>query len=143
MPFQIIRNDITQVRADAIVNTANPQPVVGSGTDWAIHNAAGPELLEARKKIGRIPAGQAAATPAFRLPARYVLHTVSPAWIDGAHQEEALLRKAYDAALALAESYRSAARGTEDDRRCLLEEFTRQSDYAACLLRQRILACFA
>ena len=103
MPFQIIRNDITQVRADAIVNTANPQPIIGGGTDWAIHDAAGPELLEARKQIGPIGTGESAATPGFRLPAKYVLHTVSPSWIDGNHQEEELLRKAYDAALELAD----------------------------------------
>ncbi|MBR0040257.1 MAG: macro domain-containing protein [Oscillospiraceae bacterium] len=103
MPFQIIRNDITKVEADAIVNTANPEAAVGGGTDWAIHKAAGPELLEARKKIGEIEIGQSAATPAFQLSAKYVLHTVSPAWIDGHHREEELLRKAYDAALQLAD----------------------------------------
>ena len=54
MPFQIIRNDITKVKADAIVNTANPHPIIGSGTDSAIHEAAGPELLSVRKKIGDI-----------------------------------------------------------------------------------------
>ena len=102
MPFQIIRNDITKVAADAIVNTANPEPVVGGGTDWAIHQAAGPELLEARKEIGEIAVGRSSATPAFGLSAKYVLHTVSPAWIDGKHQEEELLRKAYDSALELA-----------------------------------------
>ena len=103
MPFTIIRNDITEVAADAIVNTANPKPVIGGGTDYAIHKAAGPELLEARKKIGEIHTGQSVATPAFQLSAKYVLHTVSPAWIDGKHREEELLRKAYDAALQLAE----------------------------------------
>ena len=102
MSFQIIRNDITKVKADAIVNTANPEPVIGSGTDWAIHHAAGPELLEARKRIGHIDVGRAAATPAFGLEASYVLHTVSPVWIDGKHREEELLRQAYDAALHLA-----------------------------------------
>ncbi len=102
MPLQILRNDITRVKADAIVNTANPEPVIGGGTDYAIHKAAGPELLEARARIGRIGVGQSAATPAFRLPAKYVLHTVSPAWIDGGHREEAELRRAYDAALELA-----------------------------------------
>ncbi len=86
MPFRIIRNDITKVSADAIVNTANPEPEIGGGTDWAIHRAAGPELLEARRKIGRLAVGQAAATPAFGLPAKYVLHTVSPVWIDGKHR---------------------------------------------------------
>ena len=102
MPFEIIRNDITRVKADAIVNTANPDPIVGSGTDSAIHHAAGPQLLAAREEIGEIPVGSAVETPAFDLPAKYVLHTVSPAWIDGAHGEETLLRNAYDAALKLA-----------------------------------------
>ena len=104
MPFRIIRNDITKVSADAIVNTANPEPEIGGGTDWAIHRAAGPELLEARRRIGRLAVGQAAATPAFGLPAKYVLHTVSPVWIDGKHREEELLRQAYDTALDLAQS---------------------------------------
>lgn len=103
MPFQIIRNDITKVKADAIVNTANPLPAIGGGTDWAIHEAAGPELLAARKEIGVIAVGQSAATPAFALPAKYVLHTVSPAWDGGQYGEKELLRKAYDSALALAE----------------------------------------
>lgn len=103
MPFQIIRNDITKVKADAIVNTANPRPIVGSGTDTAIHEAAGPELLKARKKIGNITPGYAVSTPAFNLPAKYVIHTVGPSWIDGKHREEATLRKAYDAALNLAD----------------------------------------
>ena len=104
MPFQIIRNDITKVKADAIVNTANPRPVIGSGTDSAIHEAAGPELLEARKKIGDIAPGNAAITPGFRLPARYVLHTVCPVWVNGQHHEEAVLRSAYDSALYLADA---------------------------------------
>ena len=102
MPFRIIRNDITRVEADAIVNTADPLPCVGGGTDWAVHQAAGPELLAARERIGEIEVGCARATPAFGLPARYVLHTVSPVWVDGRHGEEAQLRKAYDAALSLA-----------------------------------------
>ena len=103
MPLQIIRNDITKVVADAIVNTANPRPVIGNGTDSAIHAAAGPELLAARQEIGDIAVGCAVATPAFGLPAKYVLHTVSPSWIDGAHGEEELLLAAYRAALAEAE----------------------------------------
>ena len=102
MPFQIIRNDITKVTADAIVNTANPKPVIGGGTDWAIHNAAGPELLKARQKIGDIGVGQSMATPAFGLSARYVLHTVSPIWVNGKYHEEEHLREAYDSALNLA-----------------------------------------
>lgn len=104
MPLQIIRNDITKVVADAIVNTANPRPIIGNGTDTAIHTAAGPELLAARQQIGEIAVGHSVATPAFDLPAKYVLHTVSPFWIDGEHGEEELLLKAYNAALELAES---------------------------------------
>ncbi|MBR2583503.1 MAG: macro domain-containing protein [Oscillospiraceae bacterium] len=102
MPFEIIRNDITKTAVDAIVNTADPEPEIGGGTDWAIHTAAGPELLEARKKLGAICPGETAATGAFALPAKYVLHTVAPAWIDGRHGEEELLRRAYDSALSLA-----------------------------------------
>lgn len=102
MPFQIIRNDLTKVSADAIVNTANPKPVIGGGTDYAIHKAAGPELLAAREALGAIPVGQSAATPAFGLSANYVLHTVSPVWIDGRQGEAEDLRRAYDAALHLA-----------------------------------------
>ena len=104
MPFRIIRNDITKVAADAIVNTANPAPRIGAGTDYAIHTAAGPELLEARKQIGFIEVGTCAATPAFNLPAKYVLHTVSPVWDGGQHGEEEQLRRAYDSALSLAAS---------------------------------------
>ena len=106
MPYEIVRNDITRMEVDAIVNTANPRPVIGSGTDHAIHKAAGPELLEARKKIGDIAVGESKATRAFGLHARYVLHTVSPAWKDGEHHEEELLRKAYEAALELARKLR-------------------------------------
>ena len=86
MPFQIIRNDITKVRADVIVNTANPHPTIGGGTDSAIYAAAGEEkLLAERRKIGEIAQGQAAATPAFDLQAKHIIHTVGPAWIDGNH----------------------------------------------------------
>ena len=109
MPLKVVRNDITKVAADAIVNTANPFPVVGAGTDRAIHEAAGPKLLEARIEIGCIPTGCAKATRAFDLPAKYVLHTVSPAWIGGTHGEAALLRKAYDAALELADELHCAS----------------------------------
>lgn len=103
MPFQIIRNDITKVKADIIVNTANPQPKTGSGTDSAIYSAAGAEaLLAERKKIGDIAPGQAAYTSAFALPAKYIIHTVGPAWLDGLHGEKEILRACYDNALALA-----------------------------------------
>ncbi len=75
MPFHIIRHDITKVKADAIVNTANPKPVIGSGTDNAIYEAAGKEkLLAEREKIGEIEPGHSRYTPAFDLPAKYVIH---------------------------------------------------------------------
>ena len=102
MPFEIVRNDITNMHADAIVNSANPQPVVGTGTDSSIHEKAGPKLLAARQKIGPIPVGQAAITPAFQLHAKYVIHTVGPIWKGGSSGEEDLLRSCYDRSLQLA-----------------------------------------
>lgn len=103
MPFQIIRNDITKVRADAIVNTANPQPMIGGGTDSAIYVAAGEkELLVERKKIGKIQPGQAMPTDAFKLQAKYIIHTVGPSWIDGQHGEREILHSCYENSLNLA-----------------------------------------
>lgn len=106
MPFEIIRNDITNMCVDAIVNTANPNPVVGAGTDTAIHKKAGPQLLLARQKIGNIPCGSAAITPAFHLNAKYVIHTVGPVWQGGDYSEAETLRSCYDSALTLALKYR-------------------------------------
>ena len=84
MPLEIIRNDITRVRADAIVNTANPKVAIGAGTDAAVYKAAGKEqLLAARAEIGELRPGEAAVTPAFGLDARYIIHTVGPAWRGG------------------------------------------------------------
>lgn len=74
MPFEIVRNDITNMRVDAIVNTANPRPVIGSGTDSMINEKAGPKLLAARKQIGDIACGNAVATPAFDLQAKYTVN---------------------------------------------------------------------
>ncbi len=102
MPFEIIRGDITEIKADAIVNAANPDPVIGSGVDAGIHKKAGPKLLKARKKIGPIAVGQAAVTAAFDLDAKFVIHAVGPVWEGGRFGEEALLRQCYDNALALA-----------------------------------------
>ena len=102
MPFAIVRNDITNMRVDAIVNTANPRPVIGLGVDSAIHEKAGPRLLAARQKIGSIPCGSAAITPAFHLDAKYVIHTVGPVWDGGSYGEETLLRNCYDNSLKLA-----------------------------------------
>ena len=102
MPFEIVRNDITKMAVDAIVNTANPRPVIGFGTDAAVHKAAGPGLLQARQEIGHIAIGQAAITPAFDLQAKYVIHTVGPVWDGGGYGEEESLRKCYDNSLKLA-----------------------------------------
>ena len=105
MPFEIVRNDITNMRVDAIVNSANPRAVVGLGTDSSIHQKAGPQLLAARKKIGEIAVGQAAVTPAFNLHAKCVIHTVGPVWRGGSYGEEQLLRNCYDNSLKLAQKY--------------------------------------
>ncbi|MGN0998122.1 MAG: macro domain-containing protein [Faecousia sp.] len=102
MPFEIVRNDIANMCVDAIVNTANPKPVIGYGVDAGIHRKAGPELLAARQRIGDIPVGGAAITPGFRLNAKYVIHTVGPVWVDGSHREEKLLRACYEKSLRLA-----------------------------------------
>ena len=102
MPFTIQRSDIVTMAVDAIVNTANPQPIVGSGTDYAVHAAAGPRLLEARKKLGPIPMGQARITPGFDLPARYVIHAVGPQWQGGKLGEEFILRSTCYSAMNLA-----------------------------------------
>ena len=102
MPFEIVRNDIVNMRVDAIVNTANPLPVIGGGTDAGIHAAAGPELLEARKGIGEIAVGNAALTPGFSLQAKYVIHTVGPRWQGGGAGEEQLLEQCYRKSMELA-----------------------------------------
>ena len=103
MPFKIIRNDITKIKADAIVNTANPEPVYMAGTDAAIYRAAGEDrLLEARRKIGAIGEGMVAVTPAFDLDATYIFHTVGPSWQGGGHGEADTVRCCYENCLAKA-----------------------------------------
>ena len=107
MALSIIRNDITRVTADAIVNTANPKPIVGAGTDTAIYNAAGADkLLEARKKIGNIKQGDAYVTPAFELDAQFIIHTVGPIWVNGSFGECDVLRQCYLNSLELASQYK-------------------------------------
>lgn len=81
MPFKIIKNDITKVKADAIVNTVNPNVKIGDGVEYAIYNAAGKdELLKAREKLGYMPPGEVGITPAFKLDAKYIIHVSSPVW---------------------------------------------------------------
>lgn len=107
MPFQIVRNDITKVQADAIVNTVNPNAVIGSGVEQAIYEAAGKEkLLEARKKIGLLQVGEVAITDAFQLDANYIIHVSSPVWIDGLRGERELLYNCYSNALNIAKDYK-------------------------------------
>ena len=102
MPFEIVRNDIVNMKVDAIVNTANPRPIIGAGTDKAVHDKAGARLLLARKEIGDIVIGEAAITPAFDLDANYVIHTAGPIWRDGKSSEEALLASCFKNSLRLA-----------------------------------------
>lgn len=100
MPFKIVRNDITKVKADVIVNTANPDPICASGTDRAIYDAAGREqLLVERKQIGRIARGGIAVTGAYSLNAKYIIHTVGPIWKDGKHHEFDILENCYKKSL--------------------------------------------
>lgn len=105
MPFEIVRNDIVNMQVDAVVNTANPNPVIGAGVDSGIHKKAGHELLVARQKIGCIDFGDAAITPGFDLDARYVIHTVGPVWKDGSHREEQILSSCYRNSLTLAKEH--------------------------------------
>ena len=104
MPCKVVRNDIVRMECDAIVNTANEKVTVGTGCDYAIYQAAGREqLLDYRRRfIGEVPEGEAFVTPAFELKARYIIHAVSPCYIDGAHGEEQKLRSCYRRSLELA-----------------------------------------
>lgn len=106
MPFKIVRNDLTKMETDAIVNTANEEPIFSTGTDSAVYMAAGAEaLLKEREKIGRMEEGQVAITPGFNLPAKYIIHAVSPCYIDGTFGEEEKLRACYRDSLQLAKEY--------------------------------------